>query len=130
MKSVLVDSDILIEVSRGINAQIVASWIDLSNSDDAVLYSPVSVAELWAGARPKEHEALRNLFLALTCAPIDYEAGRRAGSYLHQYRRSHAVELADALIAAAAVANGAELWTRNRKHYPMKEIVFFEETLD
>jgi predicted nucleic acid-binding protein len=128
MKSVLVDSDILIEVSRGRNADIVARWMDLSNSDDAVLYSAVSVAELWAGARPKEHEALRNLFLALTCAPIDEEAGRRAGLYLHQYRRSHTLELADALIAAGAVANGAELWTRNRKHYPMKEIVFFEET--
>jgi len=126
MKSVLVDSDILIEVSRGRNPDIVARWVDLSNSDDAVLYSPVSVAELWAGARPKEHEALRNLFEALTCAPIDEEAGRQAGLYLHQYRRSHAVELADALIAAGAVANGAELWTRNRKHYPMNEIVFFE----
>jgi predicted nucleic acid-binding protein len=130
MKSVLVDSDILIEVSRGRNADIIARWIDLSNSDDAVLYSPVSVAELWAGARPKEHDALRNLFLALTCAPIDEEAGRRAGLYIHQYRRSHAVELGDALIAAGAVANDAELWTRNRKHYPMKEIVFFEETSD
>jgi predicted nucleic acid-binding protein len=130
MKSVLVDSDILIEVSRGRNADIVAKWTDLSNSDDAVLYSPVSVAELWAGARPKEHEALRNLFLALTWAPIDEEVGRRAGLYLHQYRRSHAVEVADALIAAGAVANGAELWTRNRKHYPMKEIVFFEGTSD
>jgi predicted nucleic acid-binding protein len=130
MKSVLVDSDILIEVSRGRNAEIIARWMDLSNSDDAVLYSPVSVAELWAGARPKEHEALRNLFLALTCAPIDEEAGRRAGLYIHQYRRSHAVELGDALIAAGAVANGAELWTRNRKHYPMNEIVFFEEASD
>lgn len=130
MKSVLVDSDILIEVSRGRNADIVARWMDLSNSDDAVLYSPVSVAELWAGARPKEHEPLRNLFLALTCAPIDGEAGRRAGLYLHQYRRSHAVELGDALIAAGAVANGAELWTQNRKHYPMKEIVFFERPSD
>jgi predicted nucleic acid-binding protein len=126
MKSVLVDSDILIEVSRGRNADIVARWVDLSNSDDAVLYSPVSVAELCAGARPKEREALRNLFLALTCAPIDEEAGRQAGLYLDKYRRSHAVELADALIAAGAVANAAELWTQNRKHYPMKDIVFFE----
>jgi predicted nucleic acid-binding protein len=126
MKSVLIDSDILIEVSPGRNADIVPRWMDLSNSDDAVLYSPVSVAELWAGARPKEHEALRNLFLALTCAPIDEEVGRRAGLYLQRYRKSHAVELAEALIAACAVAHGAELWTRNRKHYPMKEIVFFD----
>jgi predicted nucleic acid-binding protein len=130
MTAVLVDSDILIEVSRGRNADIVARWMELSDSDGAVLYSPVSVAELWAGARPKEYEALRKLFLALTCAPIDEAVGHQAGIYLRQYRRSHAVEVADALIAAGAMANGAELWTRNRKHYPMKEITFFETEPD
>ncbi|MGP8247509.1 MAG: type II toxin-antitoxin system VapC family toxin [Bryobacteraceae bacterium] len=124
------DSDILIEVSRGGNADVVSRWMSLSNSDDAVLYSPVSVAELWAGAGPKEYAALKNLFRALTCAPIDEEVGRQAGVYCRQYRRSHAVEIADSLIAAGAVANGAELRTRNRKHYPMKEIVFFDEALD
>jgi hypothetical protein len=35
------------------------------------------------------------------------------------------VELGDALIAAGAVLNNAALWTRNRKHYPMKELAFF-----
>jgi predicted nucleic acid-binding protein len=124
--TVLVDSDILIEVSRGRDANIVAKWIDLSNSDAAVLYSPVSVAELWAGARPSEFDALKNLFRALTCTPIDEEAGRQAGDYLRQYRRSHGVEVADALIAASAVGNRATLWTRNRKHYPMKEVSFFD----
>lgn len=124
--TVLVDSDILIEVSRGRDADIVSKWVDLGNSGDAVLYSPVSVAELWAGARPNEHDALSNLFRALTCTPIDEEAGHQAGVYLRQYRRSHGVEVADALIAANAVANRAQLWTRNRKHYPMKEVSFFD----
>ena len=124
--TVLIDSDILIEVSRGRNAGIVAIWIDLSNSDAAVLYSPVSVAELWAGARPKEYRALENLFRALTCTPIDEGSGRQAGDYLRQYRRSHGVEVADALIATGAVGNGAQLWTRNRKRYPMKEVAFFD----
>ena len=124
--TVLVDSDILIEVSRGRNAAIISKWIALSNSSSAVLYSPVSVAELWAGARPDESGALSNLFGALTCIPIDQEAGRQAGAYLLQYRKSHGVEVPEALVAAAAVANGAELWTRNRKHYPMKDITFFE----
>jgi len=124
--TVLVDSDILIEVFRGRNADLVSKWIDLSNSDAAVLYSPVSVAELWAGARPNEYDTLSNLFRALTCIPIDAEAGRQAGVYLRQYRRSHGIEIADALIAASAAANRAELWTRNRKHYPMKEVSFFD----
>jgi predicted nucleic acid-binding protein len=92
--TVLVDSDILIEVSRGRNAEIVSKWLDLGKSDAAVLYSPVSVAELWAGARPKEHNALDNFFRAPTCAPIDAEAGRQAGVYLRQYRRSDGVEMA------------------------------------
>jgi predicted nucleic acid-binding protein len=124
--TVLVDSDILTEVSRGKNADIVSRWMDLSISDAAVLYSPVSVAELWAGARPDEHEALNDLFRTLTCAPVDEETGRQAGVYLRKFRRSHGVEVADALIAAGAVANSAELWTRNRKHYPMRELSFFE----
>jgi predicted nucleic acid-binding protein len=124
--TVLVDSDILIEVSRGRNEDVASKWIDLSNSDAAVLYSPVSVAELWAGARPNEYDALNNLFRALTCIPIDEEAGRQAGVYLRRYRRSHGIEIADALIAASAAANRAELWTRNRKHYPMKEVSFFD----
>jgi predicted nucleic acid-binding protein len=123
--SVLVDSDILIEVSRGRDAELVSRWTELSASDVGVLYSPVSVAELWAGARPAEHDALNNLFRALTCAPIDAETGRQAGDYLRRYRKSHAVELGDALVAAGAVVNSAMLWTRNRKHYPMKELAFY-----
>jgi hypothetical protein len=66
--------------------------MDVHNSAAAVLYSPVSVSELWADARPLEHDALNNLFRALTCAPIDKEAGRRAGIWLRKYRLSHGVE--------------------------------------
>jgi hypothetical protein len=123
--TVLIDSDILIEVSRGRNRALISRWIELSTSDAAVLYSPVTVAELWAGARPGEYDALNGLFRSLTCAPIDEEVGRQAGAYLQRYRRSHSVEVADALIAASAVANHAELWTRNRKRYPMADISFF-----
>ena len=81
---------------------------------------------LLSSIRLSEYDALNNLFRALTCAPIDEDTGRQAGMYLQRYRRSHGVEVAGALIAASAVANRAELWTRNRKHYPMKEISFFD----
>jgi hypothetical protein len=123
--TVLVDSDVLIEVSRGRDQDILTKWGELSESDSPILYSPVTAAELWAGARPREHEALEKLFRALHCVPIDNATGQLAGGYLRQFRSSHNVELGDALIAAAAALNGADLWTRNRKHYPMKELTFF-----
>ena len=56
--TVLVDSDILIEVSRGRDRDILAKWIALRTADATVLCTPVNMAELWAGARPKEHDGL------------------------------------------------------------------------
>ena len=124
--TVLIDSDILIEVSRGRDQSILSKWADLSESDALILFSPVNEAELRAGARPAEFESLDALFGALACAPADAAIGRRAGDYLRRYRKSHCLELGDALIAATAVACSATLWTRNRKHYPMKELSFFD----
>ena len=105
--------------------EILSRWTRLSESEDTLLYSPVTEAELWAGARPHEYQAITDLFLALLCVPVDREIGRQAGDYLRQYRKSHSLELPDALIASTAVLSQAELWTRNRKHYPMKELSFF-----
>lgn len=124
--TVLIDSDILIDVSRGRDKVLVSRWIELGASDALILFSPVSAADLWAGARPAEHASLEALFEALVCVPADAAIGCRAGEYLRRYRKSHAVELGDALIAATAVASGARLWTRNRKHYPMPEVGFYD----
>jgi len=123
--SVLIDSDILIEVSRGRDRGILAKWIELADSNEILLCSPVTVAELWHGARPPEYEILTNLFRVLTCVPIDHELGRQAGDLLRKYRKSHHLELGDALIAATVSTHGASLWTRNRKHYPMKDLTFY-----
>lgn len=123
--TVLVDSDVLIEISRERNQEIFFKWTQLAESEGAILCSPISSAELWAGALPREHEATEMLFRTLLCVPIDYETGRQAGNYLQQYQKSHGLQISDALIAAAAVMNRAQLWTRNRKHYPMKELSFY-----
>jgi predicted nucleic acid-binding protein len=123
--TILIDSDILIEVTRGRDAGIVSRWEDLSASDEVILCSPVTVAELWHGARKEEHGSLANLFSSLVCVPIDAKIGQVAGDFLRQFRKSHGLELGDALIAAGTVANNAVLWTRNRKHYPMAELAFY-----
>jgi predicted nucleic acid-binding protein len=117
--TVLVDSDVLIEVIRARDAATLARWADLAESDDVVLCTPVSMAELWHGARPSEHRVLHDLFRALVCVTMDAETGTQAGEYLRAYHKSHGVELGDALIAAAVTQHHAVLWTRNRKHYPM-----------
>jgi len=125
VKPVLIDSDILIEVTRARDPGILARWDELSRSDMALLCSPVTVAELWHGARPKEHATLEAVFDAIQCIPIESKIGLRAGDYLRQYAKSHHVELGDALIAATASIHSLELWTRNRRHYPMKDVSFF-----
>jgi predicted nucleic acid-binding protein len=125
LKAVLIDSDILIEVSRARDHAILERWEELSRGDTALMCSPVTVAELWHGARPPEYRTLSALFDALHCVPIDTPIGQRAGEYLRQYAKSHHVELGDALIAGTASIHDLELWTRNRRHYPMKDVVFY-----
>jgi predicted nucleic acid-binding protein len=122
---VLVDSDVLVEVTRAKNVELLSQWIELAESTDEILYSPITSAELWAGVRPNEIKLLDELFSALRCVPLTDQIGRRAGGYLSRFRKSHSVELADALIAATVVESKSSLWTRNRKHYPMGELVFF-----
>jgi predicted nucleic acid-binding protein len=125
LTTVLIDSDILIEVLRGRDDAILSRWDQLSRGESALLCSPVTVAELWHGARPQEYQILNALFVAVHCIPIDIQIGQRAGNYLRQYAKSYHVELGDALIAATASIHKLELWTRNRRHYPMKDIDFF-----
>ncbi len=125
MKAVLIDSDVLIEVARGRNQAVLARWEELSRVDTIPLCSPVTIAEVWHGARPHENATLTQLFAALLCVPIDAAIGRRTGDYLREYHRTHHVELGDALIAATATLHNLGLWTRNRKHYPMKDLVFY-----
>ena len=123
--TVLVDSDILIEVTRAKDAEVLRRWAQLGESQEDVLCSPVSVAELWQGTLPRERNVLANLFRAVKCLSVDAETGYKAGEFLRNYRKSHGLELGDALIAASVVVSGAVLWTRNRKHYPMSAITFF-----
>lgn len=122
---VLVDSDVLIEVTRARDTATLEKWADLADSADVVMCTPVSVPELRHGARPQEHKVLDDPFRALVCVPLDAETGRQAGEYLRACHKSHGVELGDALIAAAAVQHNATFWTRNLKHDPMKALAFY-----
>jgi hypothetical protein len=122
---VLLDSDIVIEILRSRDQIILSQWNDLANSGGQILFSPVTAAEVWAGARPSERQTISSFFPLLICAPSEYAVGKLAGEYLSQFFKSHNLKIGDALIAATAVQNQAALWTRNRKHYPMPGLIFY-----
>jgi predicted nucleic acid-binding protein len=125
LSGVLLDTDIIIEVLRRRDEGILLRWQQLGARSDRVFYTPVTAAELWQGMRPREEETVLELLAVMTCLPITFEMGRMAGNYLQRFGPSHSLELGDALIAGAAAVHGCALWTRNRKHYPMKDIELF-----
>jgi predicted nucleic acid-binding protein len=53
---------------------------------------------------------------------LEERVGRKAGAYRLHFGASHGVEIADALIAAAAHVHGLTRCTRNLRHYPMRDI--------
>jgi predicted nucleic acid-binding protein len=119
----LLDSDVVIEILRGAK-ETVAAAERYVRAGVPLYCTPVSWAEVFAGARPGEETVTQAFLDARGEVVLDATIGRRAGSYLARYRRSHGVEVADALIAAAASTSGLRLWTRNRRHYPMHDVDF------
>jgi predicted nucleic acid-binding protein len=66
-----------------------------------------------------EQAALQDFISLFPVAPVTAEIGKAAGLYKRDYGRSHGVGLADAILAATAEAENAELKTLNTRHYPM-----------
>ena len=123
--SVLLDTDVAIEILRARDQAILAKWTNLAGASVDIFCSPVVVAEIWAGARPSEFVLIDKFFDALVCLVADYDTGQIAGELLRRYARSHNLKVPDALIAAAAFRHQAALWTRNRKHYPVPQLTFY-----
>ncbi len=124
MAEILLDSDVIISWLRGYDpfAEIVPGLLE---KGEVLTWTPVSVAEIFAGGRKSEEDQLENLFLVFETLQLSAEVGKKAGYYLNRYSKSHGVELADALVAATAYVAKMPLWTLNKKHYPMKDIQFF-----
>jgi predicted nucleic acid-binding protein len=125
LTGILFDSDVIIEALRGRYA-IVDAIRDIERTGVPTYCCAVSFAEIWAGLRPGEEAVTEAFFSARGEVALDAAVGRRAGAYLARYSRSHGLEMADALVAGAASTAGLRLWTLNRRHYPMTEILFHE----
>jgi len=114
--SILLDTDVLVDFLRG-HSKAVA----FVNAHSArIILSSIVVAELYAGVKGDEEQATLEDFVSLfRVVPVSAEIARAGGLYKRDYGKSHNVGLADAILAATAEAENAELKTLNRKHYPM-----------
>jgi predicted nucleic acid-binding protein len=101
---------------------VVAALREIEAGGIATYCCAVSWAEIFAGIRAGEEARAEAFFDARGDVALDAMTGRRAGVYLSRYARSHGLEIADALVAAAAATAGLHLWTLNVRHYPMDDL--------
>jgi predicted nucleic acid-binding protein len=114
--AILVDTDVLIDFLRGNDKAI--TFINKFFSH--IILSPIAIAELYAGVKGSNELAVLDNFVSLfRIVPIDSDIAKAGGLYKRNFGKSHGVGLADAILAATADNENAELKTLNVKHYPM-----------
>ena len=114
--SILVDTDVLVDFLRG-HEKAVAFVNEFSSR---IILSSIVVAELYAGVKGNtELTVLENFISLFRVVPLTGEIAKIGGLYKRDFGKSHGVGLADAVLAATATAEKAELKTLNVKHYPM-----------
>ena len=119
MATILLDTNILIDQLRGLPAArtVLAAALDRG---DRLVASVLSKVELLAGMLPGEERATRRMIEGLEWIEVDDAIAERAGELGRGFMRSHrAIDIADFVLAATAQLLGAELWTRNVRHFPM-----------
>ncbi len=112
---VLIDTDVLVWYMRG-NEQA----YDIVENSKGFFISVVTYMELVQGMRnKKELTSLRKAFYGWNTKIlyISEDISAKAMFFVEQNFLSHSVELADALIAATAMAHGLPILTGNEKHY-------------
>ena len=113
---ILLDTDVLVDFFRGHSKAV--AFVNAHST--RIILSSIVVAELHAGVKADaEQAALENFVSLFRIVPVSAKIAQAGGLYKRDYGKSHGVGLADAILAATAEAENAELKTLNTKHYPM-----------
>lgn len=121
----LLDTDILIDLFHGnsLALQFIASQ---NETGEELAVSAITLVELLGGMRPGEEGRTARLLHQLPVIEIDEAIARQAARFLRTYAGAHRVQTSDAIIAATAFLRGADIITRNTRHYPMPEVLVIE----
>ena len=118
-----IDSDILIWHLRG-NRQA-EKFLRSLGSEPGV--------ELWIGAlqraevvfflRPAEEAGTLSFLSHFKTEPVTQQVVDDAAVLYRRWHSAHGVDINDAMLAATARRTGGQIYTLNKKHYPMSDIV-------
>ena len=117
-QAALIDTDILIDASRG----LIQAGVLLNDilRGPGISTSAISAMELIAGCRDSGHLSnIKQLLRQFSILPVTPEVTQRALTLMETFTLSHGLALPDALIAATAIESGIALYTRNVRHFRM-----------
>lgn len=131
MKSVFIDTDILINYSKG-KDKTLDLLFNLQSKQIIDLYiNPIVISEFFADTNLKNTKRLEMAkeFISLfRVIDIDKKAGLLAGKML---RNKQSDFLGDALIASSCVVNKISLATGNKKHFAkIPKLEFYDNSFD
>jgi len=113
---VLIDTDVLIDVSRGIEGTL--ALLDNTAAIATLAVSVITQMELMVGCRNKSEQQILERFLSrFEVIHINESISTQAIKLLRQYRLSHGLLIPDALIAATALVTGYPLLSKNQNDY-------------
>lgn len=116
MSLALIDTDILIDLAADLK-QAIESIKNLEQGF-ALMVSAVTVMELTVGCRNKtELRNVEKLLERFEVIPLNEQVSSVAVDLIKKYRLSHGLLIADALIAATAIANNIPLESKNQRDY-------------
>ena len=114
MALVVADTDVLIDFLRGRPSDRLQAELALGT----LATTAITVFELLSGARGAVVEAVEILLAAVTVFDLNEAAARRAGQIRTELEAlGSPIGTADYLIAGVCISRGAELLTRNTRHF-------------
>lgn len=113
---VVIDTDILIDASRGVDEAI--ACLELVEARSQLAVSAVTEMELMVGCRDKaELRALDKFLSRFQVISLNERMSDAAVDLLRRYRLTHGLLIADAFIAATAIVLDSPFVSKNQRDY-------------
>jgi len=113
--AILVDTDVMVDYLRGHDKAV----FFVKKQAERIILSSIVVAELYAGVKGDAEQAtLDDVVSLFRVVPVTADIAKAGGLLKRDFGKSGGLSLADAIMAATAQAENAQLSTLNVKHYP------------